>query len=632
MKRYWILLAFLSLPVLILAQHISVASFRALPLDMTARITDPVKDQNGDKCALIKVVTTETGFAWEGGMLGVMKAEKKKGEYWVYVPYGAKKLTIKHDKLGVLRNYLYTEPIEEAAVYEMVLTTGKVTTIVSGAQIQKQWLVILSEPAGAAVYINNQLQSSLTPFQKKLDLGKYTYRLEYANYHNETGVIELGSESKQELNIKLKPAFGSLSVTSTPEGADVMVDGKPTGLKCPCTINELASGQHELRLIKEMYSPFLQQFTIKDGEITELNIPLDANFGMVHIQTDPEADIYIDGELVAKGQCNERVVVGNHNIEARRRDYYSDFKSISVQENEQVKVFLSPIAKTGSFDIQSIPIGASVYVDGVLKGETPIIITGLLKGQHSISLEKFDYATIEKQIFIIEDSIISGKEIMRKGEEIIVDSYPAGLNIFVDNKNVGKTPWIGNLAYGNYVLKVINEEIEWAHKIDVASDGDCSYILNFSIFDEFRMQLESRARFTDHLSNEYFNGEDAFIYKEGKEFIDSYKNNFGNIRDNIIRIKKILDYRHNYSGDSDPILVIQYALLTIATCLNDDVFLYYAKKTNNDFDKNLVNTYGYFQSLHPVLQKRFQSNDMPSWKLSGVTVEKILEALRECNQ
>ncbi len=632
MKRYWILLATLALPALLLAQTISVKSFRALPTDMTARITDPVKDQNGDKSALIRVVTTQTGFKWEAGMMGIVKAEHKTGEYWLYIPYGSKKLTIMHPQLGVLRNYHYPESIEEATVYEMVLTTGTVTTIVSGAQIQKQWLVILSEPSGAAVYINNQLQSSLTPFQSKLDLGKYTYRIEYANYHNEAGVIELGAESKQELNIKLNPAFGSLKVSSTPEGADVMIDGKPTGMKSPCTIYELASGQHELRLINNMYSPFLQQFTINDGEITKLNIPLDANFGTVHIQTDPEADIYIDGELVAKGQCNERVVVGNHIIEARRRDYYSDFKSIRIQENDQVNVFLSPVAKTGSFDIQSIPIGASVYVDGVLKGKTPIIITGLLKGQHSISLEKSDYATIEKQIFIIEDSIISGKEIMRKGEEIIVDSYPAGLNIFVDNKNVGKTPWIGNLAYGTYVLKVINEEIEWAHKIDVASDGDCSYILNFSIFDEFRMQLEYRASFTDRLSNEYLNGEDAFIYKEGKEFIDSYKNNYGNIRDNIIRIKKILDYWHNYSGASDPISVIQYALLTIATCLNDDVFLYYAKKTNNDFDENLVNAYGYFQSLHPVLQKRYQSNDMPSWKLSGVTVEKILEALRKCNQ
>ena len=178
MKRFWILLATLALPALLLAQTISVKSFRALPTDMTARITDPVKDQNGDKSALIRVVTTQTGFKWEAGMMGIVKAEHKTGEYSLYIPYGSKKLTIMHPQLGVLRNYHYPEPIEEATVYEMVLTTGTVTTIVSGAQIQKQWLVILSEPSGAAVYINNQLQSSLTPFQSKLDLGKYTYRIE----------------------------------------------------------------------------------------------------------------------------------------------------------------------------------------------------------------------------------------------------------------------------------------------------------------------------------------------------------------------------------------------------------------------------------------------------------------------
>ena len=109
-----------------LSAQIAVKSFRILPNDQTARITDPVTDQNGDKCALIKVVTTETGFGWEGGMLGIVDAEQKLGEYWVYVSHGAKKITIKHGQLGILRNYIYPEAIKEETVYEMVLTTDVV--------------------------------------------------------------------------------------------------------------------------------------------------------------------------------------------------------------------------------------------------------------------------------------------------------------------------------------------------------------------------------------------------------------------------------------------------------------------------------------------------------------------------
>ena len=84
----------------LLAQpKISIKSFERKENDMTARIDAPKKDQNGDVCAIIKVVTPQTGFIWEPDGLGIVSAEYKTGQYWLYVPYGAKRLTIKHDKL-----------------------------------------------------------------------------------------------------------------------------------------------------------------------------------------------------------------------------------------------------------------------------------------------------------------------------------------------------------------------------------------------------------------------------------------------------------------------------------------------------------------------------------------------------
>jgi thiamine phosphate synthase YjbQ (UPF0047 family) len=110
-------------------------------------------------------VTTETGFKFEAGTLGITAVEKKTGEYWVYVPYGSRKITIKHDKLGVLRDYIYPEPIKKATVYEMVLTTGKVVTIVEEPKIPTQFLIITSEPEGATVFINEHWWEQ-TPFSK----------------------------------------------------------------------------------------------------------------------------------------------------------------------------------------------------------------------------------------------------------------------------------------------------------------------------------------------------------------------------------------------------------------------------------------------------------------------------------
>ena len=63
------------------AQNISVASFRLLDKDMAAITSGTQKyDQNGDAAALIRVVTTETGFVFETGSAGIVEVEEKVGE------------------------------------------------------------------------------------------------------------------------------------------------------------------------------------------------------------------------------------------------------------------------------------------------------------------------------------------------------------------------------------------------------------------------------------------------------------------------------------------------------------------------------------------------------------------------
>ena len=105
----------------ILFADISVKSFRKLENDLDARVHNPLTDQNGEVCAIIKVVTTQTGFLFDGGSMGIVKTVQKPAEIWVYVPWGLKRLTITHPQLGLLRDYMIPVSIEKATVYELVL-------------------------------------------------------------------------------------------------------------------------------------------------------------------------------------------------------------------------------------------------------------------------------------------------------------------------------------------------------------------------------------------------------------------------------------------------------------------------------------------------------------------------------
>ena len=98
-----------------------VQSFKKLEWDLDARSNYPVLDQNNRKAALIKVVIPEVGFDFDVGVMGVVGVKQEVGEVWVYVPEGVRKITIKHQTYGIIRDYEFGCPIESATVYEMRL-------------------------------------------------------------------------------------------------------------------------------------------------------------------------------------------------------------------------------------------------------------------------------------------------------------------------------------------------------------------------------------------------------------------------------------------------------------------------------------------------------------------------------
>ena len=73
---------------------ISVASFNRMETDITARVTAPKKDQNGEICALIRIVTNVKDLMFEPDALGITARENKTGEIWIYVPRGARRISI----------------------------------------------------------------------------------------------------------------------------------------------------------------------------------------------------------------------------------------------------------------------------------------------------------------------------------------------------------------------------------------------------------------------------------------------------------------------------------------------------------------------------------------------------------
>lgn len=414
--------------------RINVASFKALPTDLDARVNFPKKDQNGDVCAIIKVATSETGFSWDGDQLGIIAAEKKTGEYWLYVPYGSKRLTVKHNQLGILRDYRYPEPIEKACVYELKITTAKVKTIIEEQELVTAWLTLKSNPDGADVYINN-IQKGVTNFTDKLTPGKYTYRLEKPLYHNEAGSFEITGEEangKKMLAIDLKPAFGYLKISTLPEdGAKVIINDVEASGLTPFTSEKLKSGKHTATVKKEMYQPKSLEVTIEDGKTTTENVTLSPNFAKVTIVTQPESDIYLDGNKIGTGSYTARVLAGIHAFEGKKESHYPDKKEREVTVGNDFTVNLTLQPQLGNLEIVSTPIEATVTLNGAEKGTTPITLKKMLAGNYELQLAKEGFSKISKTITIKEGQTVSINEKLPSGSNV---SKKEGQNVAINEK------------------------------------------------------------------------------------------------------------------------------------------------------------------------------------------------------
>lgn len=442
-----------------------VTSFKLLEKDLTANLQGSIEyDQNGEVAALIKIVTTEQGFVFDGGMMGVVKSVQKTGQIWLYVPHGIKKISIYHQQLGSLREYYFPINIEKARTYEMVLSTGKVETIVRKSA-GKQYVTFRVSPANAMIELDNEFLSVNNDgyAEKAMPYGEYGYRVSCNNYHTEAGKLQVGSNGKTELTINLRPNFGWLRLDSEEEyhGAQVYVDGERLGV-VPFTSGEMKSGTHRIRLVKPMYASYEQEVQIFDNQVCSLNVSMNPNFAKVSIETDEQAEIYIDGRYMATGVWVGNLEPSDYTLEIKKESHRSLSEVLHVVDYSPRKIRLTALAPIhGYLDISSVPSDASVYVDGVYRGQTPLFLSEVLVGKREVSLQKDGYFSQTKVVELAESEETKLKfPLEEKPSEsmVTITSSPSKATVRIDGKDVGKTPMTIPLTLGNHLFYVSKSE------------------------------------------------------------------------------------------------------------------------------------------------------------------------------
>ena len=425
------------------SQDLAVADFSLDETDLTANLDGTTKyDQNGEKCALIKIFTTATGLTFDVGSLGVVDIIQKPGEIWLYVPHGVRRVTINHSQLGMC-DYTFPISIVKARTYRMRLVAGQIQTTVRKA-VTSQYVIFKVSPLKGSVEINGQMFDVVDGGASvRLPFGTYDYTVRAPRYNPMSGKVTVNDpQNKHTVSVSLEPAFASVTM-SVDADAEIWINDQKRGTRT--FTGELSYGTYLVECRQQGHRSSQQEITLtKDNAGQQISLPKPTPiYGSIDINSTPiEADIYIDDNKIGVSPMFvQDYLIGTHTIKLSKAGH-SDFSQvITVEEGQTFEV--NAKLENGREVAISTASGAEIFIDGKNVGNTQY--TGYLTfGSHTA------YA------------ILKGKRSVKKKIDIVVGNDKINIPLtFSDNL----TFTVGGVSFtmiyvegGTFIMGAENEQ------------------------------------------------------------------------------------------------------------------------------------------------------------------------------
>ena len=227
----------------------------------------------------------------------------------------------------------------------------------------------------------------------------FTYQL-YWNRTSPDSEILLDTETRSVYINQSAPSTGSLYVTSDPSGARIDIDGSYRGTT-PIILSGMTTGLHTIIISQSGYNDYFTTATVYAGQIRTVSGTL--------IPLTPAPD------------------------------------------------------QTGSLSLISYPSGADVFIDGSYRGVTPVTLSGLTTGSHTIIISQSgytDYSTTAtvyaEQTRTVSVTLISSNPAPAYTGSITITSFPSGADVYIDGSSYrGITPVIfSGLTTGSHTIRI----------------------------------------------------------------------------------------------------------------------------------------------------------------------------------
>ena len=158
--------------------------------------------------------------------------------------------------------------------------------------------------------------------------------------------------------------------------------------------------------------------------------------------TNVNASVYIDDVFKGTSPVYAEVTPGTHSVRVEKK-YYKTYKgSVSVVDGAESSVVVALEEECGTIKAYSNIDGASVYLDGVYKGITPLTLHDLEPGRYKLRFKKDNYDDVVQIVYVS-----AGKTTHFTahfiGASLTVTANQDNVTVYIDNVKkgtVGRTP------------------------------------------------------------------------------------------------------------------------------------------------------------------------------------------------